>query len=152
MKISTRVRYGARAMLELGLRIGEGPVPLEELANRQQIPERYLSKIIQDLRRSGLIRSVRGAGGGYALADPPSEVSLLDVWQALEGPLCPVDCIEEPERCKMADRCVTRDVWAELTACAVEVLASATIAELVRRHQERASKYRRDTGTPEIAS
>jgi Rrf2 family cysteine metabolism transcriptional repressor len=137
MKLSTRVRYGSRAMLDLALHRDEGPVPLEALAEHQQIPERYLAKIIQDLRRSGLIRSVRGAHGGYALNGSPSQVSLLDVWEALEGPFCPVDCLEHPEGCDLQEQCVTRDVWGKVRDALVKVLESATLASLVKKHKSK---------------
>lgn len=149
MKLSTRVRYGSRAMLDLALHGEEEPVSLEVLAREQHIPERYLAKIIQDLRRSGLIRSVRGAHGGYRLARPPAKVNLLEVWEALEGRFLPVDCLEAPEDCLMADGCVTREVWEECRGALVNVLASKNLARLARRHrrkQAQAAAERRKTG------
>ncbi|MGD2174572.1 MAG: Rrf2 family transcriptional regulator [Candidatus Brocadiaceae bacterium] len=137
MKLSTRVRYGSRAILDLALHGNEGPVPLEVLAREQQIPERYLSKIIQDLRRSGLIQSVRGAGGGYLLNHPASEITMLDIWDALEGPFCPVECLAESASCAMEDECVTRDVWAELQEEINKLLCSVTLRELVSRYREK---------------
>jgi len=107
MKLPTRVRYGCRAMVALALHEEQGPVPLEVLAQEQSIPERYLAKIVQDLRRSGLIRSVRGAHGGYRLSRSPARITLLDVWEALEGTFCPVDCLDAPRSCRRADECVS---------------------------------------------
>ncbi|KPK64404.1 MAG: hypothetical protein AMK73_04625 [Planctomycetes bacterium SM23_32] len=137
MKFSTRVRYGSRAMVDLALHRSDGPVSLQVLADEQQIPERYLAKIIQDLRRSGLIRSVRGAHGGYALNRRPEETTLLDVWEALEGPLCPVECLEADSGCAMQAECVTRDVWDRIALAMAQVLKSASLAGLVRRHRQK---------------
>jgi Rrf2 family protein len=121
-------------MLDLALHNEEGPVTLEVLAQEESIPERYLAKIIQDLRRSGLIRSVRGAGGGYMLNRPPAEISILDIWEALEGPLCPVECLDDESACGMEASCVTRQVWDELREAMMEVLGARTLAGLAKRH------------------
>jgi len=134
MKLSTRFRYGCRAMVDLAMHDDREAIALEVLATEQRIPERYLAKIIQDLRRSGLIRSVRGAHGGYVLSRPASDITLLDVWEALEGPVSPVDCLERPGECLMADECVTREVWEKLRQAMQDVLSAETLAGLVRRH------------------
>ncbi|MHC4479531.1 MAG: RrF2 family transcriptional regulator [Planctomycetota bacterium] len=135
MKLSTRVRYGCRAMVDLALHQDGGPVALEVVAQDQQIPERYLAKIIQDLRRRGLIRSVRGAYGGYLLSRPASEISLLDVWEALEGPFVPVECLDNPNTCEMVGECVTREVWNKVREAIVDVLESENLAGLVERYR-----------------
>jgi Rrf2 family protein len=127
-------------MLDLAVHSDEGPVALEVLAQDERIPERYLAKIIQDLRRSGLIRSVRGAGGGYMLNRPPGEISILDVWEALEGPLCPVECLDDESACDMETSCVTREVWDELREAMVGVLGARTLAELAKRDDVRAAR------------
>lgn len=134
MIVSTRVRYGARALLDLALHQGDGAVPLSVMADEQQIPERYLGKIVQELRRHGLIRSVRGAGGGYRLSRSPARVSLLDVWQALEGPINPVDCVQNPDGCPRLEQCVTRDVWARLGERMAAVLRDVTLQNLVEQY------------------
>jgi len=133
MKLSTRVRYGCRAMVHLALRQTDTPVALELLAHEECIPERYLAKIIQDLRRSGLIRSVRGAHGGYALSRAAETISLLDVWEALEGPFCPVDCVEHPQGCDRNEECLTRDVWVRMRDAMTGVLQSVTLASLAKK-------------------
>jgi len=112
-----------------------GPVPLEALAHEQKIPERYLAKIIQDLRRSGLIRSVRGASGGYVLSEPPSKISLLDIWEGLEGTLCPVDCLDSPAECP------TRGVWDTMREAMAEVLKSENLGGLAHRHEAKLGKH-----------
>jgi Rrf2 family protein len=124
-------------MVDLALHGQDGPVPLQVLAEEQQIPQRYLGKIVQDLRRSGLIRSIRGAHGGYMLNAPPAETTLLDVWEALEGPLCPVECLEAPEACRMEPECVTREVWREVQEALKEVLDSQTLQKLADRYDRK---------------
>ncbi len=140
MRLSTRVRYGCRAMVDLALHAGDGPVALEVLARERHLPDRYLAKIIQDLRRSGLVSSVRGAGGGYVLRAPLDSISLLDVYEALEGPFCPVECLDDPDGCEIVEECVTREVWDEVQKSLNAVLKSVTLADLVRRHNEKAGK------------
>jgi Rrf2 family protein len=132
-------------MVTLALHLEEGPVPLEALADEQGIPERYLAKIVQDLRRSGLIRSVRGAHGGYSLSRPPGRISLLDVWEALEGNLCPVDCLDAPGSCARTDECVTRGVWEELRDAMAGVMRAKTLDALasLAAHEHRAGGGRR---------
>ncbi len=139
MKLSTRVRYGCRAMVDLAMHRGDGPVSLQVLAEEQDIPERYLAKIIQDLRRSGIIRSVRGAHGGYSLSRAPEQITLLDVWEALEGPVCPVECLDEPQLCQQEAKCVTRPVWGRVRDAIAEVLGAEDLAGLVERYKQRAS-------------
>jgi Rrf2 family cysteine metabolism transcriptional repressor len=141
MKLSSRIRYGCRALVELAVRQDDGPVAIEALAQNTYIPEKYLAKIIQDLRRSGLIRSVRGAHGGYLLGRRPGEVTVLDVWEALEGPLCPVDCLENPQGCDLLDECVTRDVWSRVRDAVSGVLKSVTLEELAEKHEAKAGHH-----------
>jgi Rrf2 family protein len=136
MKLSTRMRYGTRAMISLALHHDQGPLPLEVLAREQQIPHRYLAKIIQDLRRGGLVRSVRGAHGGYELCHHPSDTNLLDVWEALEGPFCPVDCLEHPDGCNLLNDCVTRDVWGDVRDALTAVLQSVSLGDLANRRRK----------------
>lgn len=141
MKLSSRVRYGCRALVDLAVHHEEGPVALEVLAEETSIPEKYLAKIIQDLRRSGLIRSVRGPHGGYLLSGPPSEVTVLDVWEALEGPLCPVDCLENPAQCELLDECVTREVWSQVRDAVSGVLKSVTLEALAEKYEAKVGRH-----------
>jgi len=143
MKVSTRVRYGSRALVDLTADQRDGPVSLEAMASKQHIPERYLAKIIQDLRRNGVVRSQRGAHGGYVLTRPPEEITMLDVWVALEGPLRPVDCLEHPDGCQMVDECATRDVWEKFRDTLVAVLGSVTLADLAERAAAKRKKHKK---------
>ena len=93
MKISTKGRYGLRLMVDLAVHYEQGLVPLKEIAVRQEISEKYLEQIMMQLNRSGLVRSVRGAQGGYCLAQPPESITVGAVLRVMEGSLAPVDCV-----------------------------------------------------------
>ena len=141
MKLSTRGRYGTRALLELALNWGGGPVLLKDVAQRQQISLHYLEHLITPLIAAGLVRSTRGARGGVSLARPPQEIRLSDVIQLLEGSIAPVECVNNPETCPRSDFCATRDLWSELKKAVDGVLESTTLQDLVER-QKRKEKPR----------
>ena len=102
MIISTKIRYGARAMLELASHFGEGPIELREIARKENISQKYLEQVIHPLRAAGLVKSVRGSKGGYALAKPPSEIYLNDLVDILEGPIHLVECLRNSKVCQRA--------------------------------------------------
>lgn len=137
MKLSTRGRYGTRALLDLALRGGKEPVPLKDIARRQQISLLYLEHIIAPLISVGMIRSTRGAHGGVQLARPPQEIKLSEVLGVLEGSIAPVDCINDPKACPRSELCVTRDVWIELKEAMDGVLESKTLQELVEMQKKK---------------
>lgn len=137
MKLSTKIRYGARAMLELASHYGEGPIELKEIARKQDISIKYLEQVIIPLRTAGLVKSLRGSKGGYSLGKPPSAICLNDVVETLEGPMNLVDCIGDPSACKRSLACVTRDIWGEVSAALQGVLKSITLEEMVRRRIEK---------------
>ena len=99
MKLSTRSRYGVRLMTALACANGEKPILLKDIAASEEISEKYLSLIVIPLRAAGLIKSFRGARGGYNLAQDPSEISLRNIIAALEGEICLVHCIKQPSSC-----------------------------------------------------
>lgn len=145
MKFSTKSRYGLRLMVELALNYSaEEPLPLSDIAQKQNLSEGYLEQLITSLRKSDLVHSVRGARGGYLLSRPPAEITAGDVIRALEGPLAPTDCVREdcPEPCERADICVTRHLWERVKNEISNVLDSTTLedlrleAEQIRREQE----------------
>jgi len=142
--MSTKGRYGVRLMLELALHNGEGPVLLKDIARRQGISEKYLWNLINPLKTVGLVQSIRGARGGYKLAKKPSEISLKDIMKVLEGPLCLVDCVENPSTCERSPNCITRDVWCEASENFMKTLEATTLDKLVERHRirgEASSEY-----------
>ncbi len=135
MKISTKIRYGIRAMLELASCYGEGPIELREIAKREDISLKYLEQLIVPLRNAGLVKSARGSRGGYALAKPPSEICLKELVETLEGPLDLIECLRDPKICQRFPYCVTRDVWKEVTEAIGGILHSLTLEDMVLRRE-----------------
>ena len=143
MKLSTRGRYGVRLMLELALHYGEGPILLKDIAERQGISEKYLWQLINPLKTTGLVNSLRGAHGGYVLGKPPEAISLKAILQILEGPLCLVDCVDNPSLCERAPSCISRDIWGEASKNMQQTLEDTTLAAMVERQKE---KLKNETG------
>ena len=137
MKLSTRGRYGTRALLELALHQGEGPVPLKDIAQRQQISLQYLEHLITPLIAAGIVLSTRGPRGGVSLTKPPEAIRLSQIIQLLEGSIAPVECVNDPKYCSRSDFCVTRDIWSELKRVMDGVLESTTLRDLVERQKRK---------------
>lgn len=137
MKLSTKGRYGTRALLDLALHQGEGPIILRDIAKRQEISLPYLDHLIAPLIAGGILRSVRGARGGVCLAKPPEQIKLSEVIQLVEGSIAPTECVNNPEVCTRSNLCVTRDVWIELEKVMVGVLESTTLQDLVERQKRK---------------
>ena len=116
MKLSTKGRYGLRALIDLAVYSENETVSIASIASRQNISESYLEQLIAKLRKAGLVTSVRGAGGGYKLARPAQEISVGDVLRALEGNLDPVECpgLKEESSCDGSEFCVTKYVWQQI--------------------------------------
>ncbi len=125
-----------RAMLELARGFGNGPVLLATVAERQQLSPKYLHALLSSLKRAGLVQSRRGAGGGYELVLPPERINLLEVLEALEGPVQVVDCLADEAHCDAMVGCVTRGLWAELGECISDLLRSKTLADLAQEGGE----------------
>mgnify|MGYP005814714525 CR=1 FL=1 len=134
MNISTRGRYGVMAMAELAMQHGSGPVPLKTIAERQGLSENYLEQLFASLRKAGLVRSVRGATGGYLLARDPAQISVGDVLRVLEGPLAPAECAIEGspgyEHCGNVQNCLARSVWVRLKEEIDRVVDGISLASL----------------------
>ena len=141
MKLSTRSRYGMRAILELALEYGNGPLQIKTIAERESISNKYLEQLIAILKSSGLVRSVRGPKGGYLLSRPPEEVSLKEVFTVLEGPLITVECIEHPEYCDRCLDCITRDIWVEMHNAMLGVLESKTLEDLIKSAKLKSTRH-----------
>jgi Rrf2 family protein len=133
MKISTKGRYAARAMVELAANHGVRCVPAGEIAEHQGVSPKYLETLLATLRSAGLIRSERGKNGGYALAKPPAEINLFDVLSCLEDSLDFVHCTEDVSRCERAEVCVTREVWMELKVTTDRILKRTYLDDLAER-------------------
>jgi len=137
MKVSTKGRYGLRALLDLAVHQNEGLVPLKDIARRQEFSLSYLEHLVAPLIAAGLVKSTRGARGGVLLLKPPSEVKLSEVVQILEGSIALVDCVNNPALCHRAASCVTRDIWIEMKKAMSRVLDSTTLQDLVERQEKR---------------
>jgi Rrf2 family protein len=137
MKLSTRGRYGIRALLDLAFHSGEGTVVLKDIARRQEISLPYLDHLITPLVAAGLVKSTRGARGGILLLKPPAEIKLSEVVQLLEGSVALVDCVNNPALCHRSAFCVTRDIWVEMKEAMSQVLDSTTLQDLVERQRKK---------------
>ena len=139
MLFSTKAEYGIRLMVELGRRSGSGPVALGAIAEAETLPLSYLEHLVAKLREAGLVASTRGAHGGYSLARDPAEIDLLEVVEALEGPLAPMECFHEAREGRVlcshetdGDRaCATKLLWTRVQGGISKALAGTTLAELV---------------------
>lgn len=132
MKLSTKGRYGLRALIDLAVHEDDA-VCIQSIAERQGISESYLEQLVRLLKKAGLVTSVRGAGGGYRLAKPASDISVGDVLRALEGNLDAVSCtaFQEETSCQGADCCVTKTVWKKINDAITQTVDGICLAELV---------------------
>jgi Rrf2 family protein len=137
MKLSTKGRYGTRLMLDLAIHDENGPVLLREISKRLKISQKYLWQLIPPLKNAGLLLSVRGSKGGYKLAKRPKEINLFEILSALEGPLCFVDCVDDPSACKRNANCVIRDIWLELSQSMAHMMCSITLWNILQKHKDR---------------
>ena len=132
IRISTRGRYALRAMVDLALHADEEPVLRRDIAARQEVSADYVAQLFQQLRAAGLVKGVKGPGGGYRLARDAETICVGDVVRAVEGPVAVVHCIvpgDEPS-CNRVDRCVTRLLWKRLSEAMTEFLDSVTLKDL----------------------
>lgn len=129
MKVSTKGRYGLTIMMELANRYGEGPTSLKSIAKTHDLSEHYLEQLVSPLRNAGLVRSVRGAYGGYILAKEPAQVTSGDVIRVLEGPISPVEFDQEDDPAK-------RDLWIRIRDSITDVLDSTTLEDLANFKEE----------------
>lgn len=133
MKLSTKGRYGLRAMIDLAMNSGDQKVSIKSISERQEISENYLERIIAVLKKAGYVSSSRGAQGGYSLAVPTTEISVGDILRALEGDLNPVDCslTNDDKQCSESDFCVTKFVWKRISDSINDVVNNITLQDMV---------------------
>lgn len=139
MKLSTKGRYGLRALIDLAQYSGEGPVSTTSISARQDLSERYLEQLMSMMKKAGLVRSIRGAGGGYVLAKDMKEISVGDVLRALEGSLEPVECagLEPDGECRAADTCVTKYVWKRINESISRTVDEISLDQLVKESRKK---------------
>ena len=133
MQISRRADYGVRVILDLATHSENGRASTQEIATRQSIPSPFLAKIISQLSFAGLVTTFRGAGGGVSLSRPSSKITLLNVIEALEGPIALNRCLIEPDRCPRTEHCPVHDIWAKAQADLAALLDATSFDELARR-------------------
>ena len=132
MWVSTKAQYGMRALVEVALWGGQ-PVSLKTISQRQHISHQYLEQIFAELRRAGIVDSVRGARGGYMLARPLEQIDALEVVELLEGSVAPVRCIEDSTNCVRTGHCSTESLWRRVDSAVREVLRGTSMADLVEQ-------------------
>lgn len=142
MKLSTKGRYGLRALIDLAQYSGEAPVSITSISARQDISERYLEQLMSMLKKAGLVSSVRGAGGGYVLAKDIKEISVGDVLRALEGSLEPVECagLDPGGGCSVSDSCVTKYVWKRINDSINRTVDEIGLDQLVDESRKKCCK------------
>lgn len=143
MRVTTRGQYGIKALFELAMRAESGPVPLREIAQRQGLPENYLEQLMAPLRKAGIVRSIRGAQGGYMLARDAAEITVGDILRVLEGPVAPAECVSgDPSDdfyCADGESCVIRGIWVQVQEAVNNVIDNITLAQLREQELERSA-------------
>ena len=137
MKISTKGRYGLEALLDMAMQIDEAPIKISSIAMRQGLSEKYLEQIFSSLKNNGIVRSVRGAQGGYLLARPINQITVREILTALEGPLSPVACATKgcDVECGRFDFCVTKAFWGDMAEAlnqATEAISLSDVLECLK--------------------
>lgn len=130
MKISTKGRYGLKAMFDLALNYGDEPISLSSIAERRNISLSYLEQLVSQLKKAGIVKSIRGAQGGYILMDKPEKITVGQVLRALEQ-LAPVDCVKEDHKCESSDACVTRVVYKKILDSILDTVDNITLQDML---------------------
>lgn len=140
MKFSTKTRYGLRAVLEIA-KNGNKPLKRKEIAANQEVSDSYLENILIVLKSNRIIDTTRGVHGGYVLGRSPSQITVMEIVEALEGPLDLVECTFSPSSCRKSDFCITRCIWKELAESWREVLGKKTVADLLEQQMNNSANY-----------
>lgn len=143
MKLSTKGKYGLKAMFELALSSNGEPVSLKYIARKQGISDQYLEQIFSILKKAGLVKSVRGAQGGYYISKKTSEITVADVLRVLEGDMAFTECLLDKDLCENFDSCATKYVWARIKESIEEVTSSISLQDMIDDYKSN-FKYRDD--------
>lgn len=143
LKLSTKGRYGLRAMIELAHSFDREPLQMGEIARRQNFSRKYLHALLTSLKEAGLVKSTRGARGGYLLAKEPSKILVSDIFRALEGELAIIDCLSDPNACSRVGDCETWSMWKSVNDAMVKVLRGVSLADIVEKREVRHDADRR---------
>ncbi len=130
MKVSTRTRYGLRAMVDLAVYYKGVPVFIKEIAKRQNISHKYLEHIMLALKKAGLVESLSGAKGGYLLTKKPADITAFDIVKVLEGSLAPVPCMDHKKMCNRSAVCSVNNLWYKVRKAMVDILRSTTLQDI----------------------
>jgi Rrf2 family protein len=136
LKISTKSRYGTRAVLEIALNRSGDKLTRKQISKNQEIPSSYLENILISLKTKGIIRTIRGPKGGYELAKEPEEITVFEIVNILEGPFDSIPCLDDSNACTRSSICVTTNVWRRLQEVQNDLLSEITIKDLVEQTQE----------------
>jgi Rrf2 family protein len=143
MRLSTKSRYGLRAMFDIAYNCGSAPTQIQDISRRQQISPRYLEQIFQNLKRAGILKSKRGPQGGYSLSRNPDEITILEILNATEQDVLLVDCAgfttkkrKRKSECPFEDRCVTQTVWQEASTLLNTLFSGMTLQTLCQRGRD----------------
>ena len=140
LKISAKARYGLRILMDIALHEGDpAPRTTAAIADSQQLSLKFISRLVIPLRQAGMIRSIRGISGGFRLARPPSDITLLDIVETLQGPVEILDCLGGAAPCARAQGCVSRSVWGDVNTAFTNALAAMTLEKVIVRAQEHAT-------------
>ena len=140
MKISTKGRYGLRILLDLALYAKEEPRLMKDIASSQEISEKYISRLILKLNQAGLVDSFRGAKGGFMLAKPPKEISLLEIVEAMEGNIALVDCVFDKDFCPKSENCSACKVWASLNKKIRKQMKEISLKDLLKSEKNKINR------------
>ena len=136
MKVTTKARYGIRAMIDLALHYGKDPLLLKDIAKRQEVSMKYLEHIISTLKANGLIQSPKGRHGGYVLSRSPSQINAHEIIEGLEGSLASVECVDYPKTCHRANFCAATNLWKKLKQSMTATLKAVTLEDLAKEERE----------------
>ena len=135
MKISTKGRYGLRIVMDVAMNGNEKPRMIRDIAKSQQISEKYISRLIIDLRQGGILESIRGAKGGYKLSRNPESITVLEILEIMEGRIAIVECLSSPIHCVRASKCATKEIWNNVNEEIRTTLSKITLAYIMLKQQ-----------------
>lgn len=139
LRLSTKVRYGLRALIALARHYDKGPVMARLIAEEEDISENYLEQIMEPLKKAGLVRSIRGAQGGFILAKKPGDIKVREVIEVLEGPISLIDCLIDPSVCNRSSSCLTRGLWENIRESIIKAIEAKTLEDLIKNQSVRPS-------------
>jgi len=134
LNFTSKEEYGLRAVMHLAMHESSWPVQAREVASAEGIPEQFLEQVLAALRRAGVVRSIRGAGGGYELARQPQSITAGDVVRALSGPIAPIPCTDDADpadRCAQVEHCVVLGLWQKVQSAVTQILEGTTIQDMI---------------------